>query len=141
MMRIHLISQILKPTYAVTSNGGNILVDGQPDLEWQASVVARVNESSEHVQDVRILLDRVLSPDALVTRLHRHLVATAEEDEVAVLDVRRHRRVLLTQALGRHCQRLGGVAELARAREDVGEGGQRSRSGSSASCRGTEIST
>ena len=29
--RIHLISQMLKPTYAVTSNGGNILIDGQPD--------------------------------------------------------------------------------------------------------------
>ncbi|MDQ0901771.1 HAD family hydrolase [Paenibacillus sp. V4I7] len=61
--RIHLISQMLKPAYAVTSNGGNILIDGHPDLEWQASVVARVSETSEHVQDVRILLDRVLSPE------------------------------------------------------------------------------
>lgn len=65
--RIHLISQMLKPTYAVTSNGGNILIDGQPDLEWQASVVARVSESSDHVQDVRILLDQVLSPEWVIS--------------------------------------------------------------------------
>lgn len=65
--RIHLISQMLKPTYAVTSNGGNILIDGHPDLEWQASVIARVSESSDHVQDVRILLDRVLSPEWVIS--------------------------------------------------------------------------
>lgn len=65
--RIHLISQMLKPKYAVTSNGGNILIDGHPDLKWQASVVARVSESSEHVQDVRILLDRVLNPEWVIS--------------------------------------------------------------------------
>jgi hydroxymethylpyrimidine pyrophosphatase-like HAD family hydrolase len=64
--RIHLISQMLTPTYAVTSNGGNIVIDGHPDLEWHASIVARVSESSVHVEDVRKLMDQVLNPDWVI---------------------------------------------------------------------------
>lgn len=65
--RIHLISQMLKPTYAVTSNGGNIVIDGHPDLEWQASILARVSETSAHVKDVNRLMKQVLSPEWVIS--------------------------------------------------------------------------
>lgn len=65
--RIHLISQMLKPAYAVTSNGGNIVIDGTPDLEWQTSIFARVSETSAHVKDVSRLMDQVLSPEWVIS--------------------------------------------------------------------------
>ncbi|GFZ77403.1 hypothetical protein GCM10008018_23670 [Paenibacillus marchantiophytorum] len=61
-LRIHLISQMVKPQYAVTSNGGNIVVAGHPDPDWQAAIAARVSETSVHVQDVLTLTDKVLNP-------------------------------------------------------------------------------
>ncbi|NQX68919.1 hydrolase [Paenibacillus alba] len=64
--RIHVISQMLKPKYAVTSNGGNIMIDGQPDPDWQASMVGRVNETSVHVEDVRALMAQVLHPEWVI---------------------------------------------------------------------------
>lgn len=36
--RIHLFSQTIRPKYAVTSNGGNILVNGEVDKVWQEHI-------------------------------------------------------------------------------------------------------
>ncbi|MDD9271228.1 HAD family hydrolase [Paenibacillus sp. GCM10023248] len=65
--RIHLVSQILKPAYAVTSNGGNIVIDGQPDLEWQSHILNLVKQSSSHVEEVRRLMEQVLHPEWVIS--------------------------------------------------------------------------
>ncbi|TXK84796.1 HAD family hydrolase [Paenibacillus sp. N3.4] len=64
--RVHLFSQMLKPAYAVTSNGGNIIVQGKPDLDWHASILARRSESSVPAQDVENIMGRVLSPEWVI---------------------------------------------------------------------------
>ncbi len=46
------------PGYAVTSNGGNLLVDGVPDLDWRTSLASRISESgcslAEVVQELTV---------------------------------------------------------------------------------------
>ncbi|KRF09667.1 hypothetical protein ASG89_15750 [Paenibacillus sp. Soil766] len=61
--RIHLISQILKPQYAVTSNGGNMLIDGKVDTEWRNLVRTRLSETSVPVEDILPVMDSVLRQD------------------------------------------------------------------------------
>ena len=43
--------------FAIVASGGGILVDGQPDLEWAASVVARLDGVSSPVAAVREVFD------------------------------------------------------------------------------------
>lgn len=89
--RIHVMSQILKPAYAVTSNGGNIVINGQPDLDWQASILSRVKQSSSHVDEVRRLMDQVLHPDWVISSSYcddlffSHIV---QRDKIPQLEVR-----------------------------------------------------
>ncbi|OCT16674.1 hypothetical protein A8709_08350 [Paenibacillus pectinilyticus] len=65
--RIHLISQMLKPKYAVTSNGGNVLVDGQVDVEWRDFVRSRVRETSTPVEDILPVMQDVLHQDWVIS--------------------------------------------------------------------------
>lgn len=65
--RIHLISQIMKPKYAVTSNGGNILIDGLVDTEWRDLVKNRVRETSLPVEDALLVMNEVLQQDWVVS--------------------------------------------------------------------------
>lgn len=44
--------------YAVTSNGGNILVDNEPDLRWRAGVDARISDSGPPLREVTAELAR-----------------------------------------------------------------------------------
>lgn len=44
--------------YAVTSNGGNILVDSEPDLRWRARVDARIRHSGPPLHEVTTELAR-----------------------------------------------------------------------------------
>ncbi|MBJ8347635.1 HAD family hydrolase [Antrihabitans sp. YC2-6] len=48
--RIHLPGEPFR--YAITSNGGNILVDGAPDHEWRSAVVDATNASGASLDDV-----------------------------------------------------------------------------------------
>lgn len=43
--RIFMISEYIKPKYAVVSNGGNILIDGEIDEEWNAVIKEKVSRS------------------------------------------------------------------------------------------------
>ncbi|PPF75401.1 HAD family hydrolase [Subtercola sp. Z020] len=45
------------PAYAVTSNGGVLLVDGEPDAAWSASVRRRLAEQSAPIAEVTALLE------------------------------------------------------------------------------------
>ena len=40
--RIEIFREEIKPTYAIVSNGGNILVNGEPLMEWQAIIKERL---------------------------------------------------------------------------------------------------
>ncbi|MDO3408526.1 HAD family hydrolase [Saccharibacillus sp. CPCC 101409] len=59
--RIFYIRETLNPQYAVTSNGGNVLVDGKPDPDWQRHV-AEALARSEDAEKVIEAFDRISSP-------------------------------------------------------------------------------
>lgn len=65
--RIHLISQILKPQYAVTSNGGNMLINGKVNTEWRDHVRTRVSETSAAVEDMLPVMHGVLGQDWVIS--------------------------------------------------------------------------
>ncbi|MFB2556927.1 HAD family hydrolase [Herbiconiux liangxiaofengii] len=44
------------PAFAVTSNGGEILVDGEPDVEWSAVVHAEVAQNAAPLAEIAALL-------------------------------------------------------------------------------------
>ena len=46
------------PEYAITSNGGNILVDGRPDENWRRATASVVSSCDATVSDVRQELER-----------------------------------------------------------------------------------
>lgn len=50
--RIHTIANIIKPKYAITSNGGTILIDGQPDIEWDHLIRRRLSVTSLPNEDM-----------------------------------------------------------------------------------------
>ena len=43
--------------YAIVASGGGILVDGEPDLAWAASVLARLRSTASPLAEVHELLD------------------------------------------------------------------------------------
>lgn len=49
--------------YAITSNGGNILVDGTPDLRWRAGVEDAVRDGGATLSTVAAELGTRISPD------------------------------------------------------------------------------
>lgn len=50
--RIHLFQDTVIPDYAVTSNGGNILVNGEVDLQWRRHIGSRVAKESAGAGEV-----------------------------------------------------------------------------------------
>lgn len=46
------------PTYAITSNGGNILIDGRPDQQWHRSTASAIADCQVNLADVRAELKR-----------------------------------------------------------------------------------
>lgn len=60
--RIFHITRTFNPEYAITSNGGNILFEGSPDLEWSTLVQASLKTSADH-QEVKALFDELSSPE------------------------------------------------------------------------------
>jgi hydroxymethylpyrimidine pyrophosphatase-like HAD family hydrolase len=50
--RIHTITKTFKPKYAITSNGGNILIDGQQDKEWNHLIQQKISQTSLHHEDL-----------------------------------------------------------------------------------------
>lgn len=58
------------PRFAVAANGGALLVDGAPDLDWSAAVASTLAASAEPLEAVWEHLDRVFDP-AWTTALRR----------------------------------------------------------------------
>jgi len=69
--RVTIFSEVLRPTYAVTSNGGNILIDGKVDEEWAQHIRDSISSGS-------MAMDQVIGEFEKLTHeswFHRGLVA------------------------------------------------------------------
>ncbi|CAL9562385.1 HAD family hydrolase [Streptomyces sp. enrichment culture] len=71
-----------QPTYAICTNGGHILVDGEPDRDWHARVLARLADECAPLAEVQEHLLRTADP----VWVRKHRVA---EDLFAYLVVER----------------------------------------------------
>ncbi|MFB5268463.1 HAD family hydrolase [Paenibacillus enshidis] len=60
--RIFYIQEFLKPKYAVTSNGGKVLVNGVMDREWSAQIQRALMESASF-EEVRRAFEQISSPE------------------------------------------------------------------------------
>ncbi|WP_037283695.1 HAD family hydrolase [Saccharibacillus sacchari] len=67
--RIFYIRETFKPKYAVTSNGGNVLIDGASDPDWQRHVGEALTRS-ENAEKVIEAFDRISSPDWVKSYRH-----------------------------------------------------------------------
>ena len=61
------------PPYAITTNGGTILVDGAPDPEWSRTLQARLSADAAPLAEVRALLEDPTATDWILR------VRTAED--------------------------------------------------------------
>lgn len=50
--RIKLFQNEIKPKFAIVSNGGTILIDGKPDLEWGKLIQRRISQTSLPKEDM-----------------------------------------------------------------------------------------
>lgn len=57
------------PRFAITTNGGTILVDGRPDADWAHALQARLSEQAAPLAEVRALLEDPAAA-AWILRVH-----------------------------------------------------------------------
>lgn len=67
--RIFYIRENFRPKYAVTSNGGNVLIDGVPDPDWQRHVADALTRSEE-AKKVIEAFERLSSPEWVKSYRH-----------------------------------------------------------------------
>ncbi len=65
--RINLFQETLIPDYAVTSNGGNILVGGVVDQEWRSHIGRLVEQNSAEAAEVREIVRAVVHTDWIIS--------------------------------------------------------------------------
>lgn len=65
--RINLFQETVIPDYAVTSNGGNILIGGVVDKEWRESIGRLVARHSAGAEEVRSYIKAVLREDWIIS--------------------------------------------------------------------------
>ncbi|WP_026694414.1 hypothetical protein [Peribacillus kribbensis] len=61
--RISLFQKKIVPKYAVVSNGGTILVDGEEDREWAGILRKKLEAESAHFEEIMNEFERVRHPD------------------------------------------------------------------------------
>lgn len=66
--RIHIFQSECIPKYAVTSNGGNIIVDGQVDDEWNLHMRSLLRQQAATPEEILNLFDDVLSPEWVINQ-------------------------------------------------------------------------
>lgn len=64
--RINLFQETLIPDYAVTSNGGNILVGGVVDLEWRAAIGRLIERRSAAAEEAGRLVHSVVRDEWII---------------------------------------------------------------------------
>jgi len=65
--RINLFQETVIPDYAITSNGGNILVGGEVDREWRESVGRLVVSQSAGAEEVRFIVRSALREEWIIS--------------------------------------------------------------------------
>ena len=60
--RISLFHQKIKPTYAVVSNGGNLIINGVVDKAWQGIIDMKMNQLCLNTEDMRANLQELCHP-------------------------------------------------------------------------------
>ncbi|MFC5469378.1 HAD family hydrolase [Cohnella suwonensis] len=65
--RIHGVSADLRPRYAVVSNGGRVLVDGQSDVSWENGMKAALRSRCAPREEIDGLFDKLV-PEGMVRR-------------------------------------------------------------------------
>ncbi|HEY4430759.1 MAG TPA: HAD family hydrolase [Paenibacillus sp.] len=65
--RINLFQETVIPDYAVTSNGGNILIGGVVDREWRESIGRLVARHSATAEEVRSYIKDVVREDWIIS--------------------------------------------------------------------------
>ncbi|MGE7614254.1 MULTISPECIES: HAD family hydrolase [Paenibacillus] len=65
--RINLFQETVIPDYAVTSNGGNILIGGVVDKEWRESIDRLVARHSAGAEEVRSYIKAVVREDWIIS--------------------------------------------------------------------------
>ncbi|MCL6604103.1 MAG: hydrolase [Paenibacillus sp.] len=58
--RINLFQETVIPKYAVTSNGGNILIEGKVDMDWRTFIGRQVELHSAPAEDIRFIVRSAL---------------------------------------------------------------------------------
>ncbi|MDN4604899.1 HAD family hydrolase [Paenibacillus sp. F6_3S_P_1C] len=61
--RIQIFQQDVIPAYAVTSNGGNVLIEGEVDQSWNDYVRSQLQQHSAEAVEVRQMFSDVLNSD------------------------------------------------------------------------------
>lgn len=67
--RITIFKEELKPSYAITSNGGKVLINGQLDLDWQQHIAQQMNALTLRHEEVHVNFSTYLQ-DASILRTH-----------------------------------------------------------------------
>jgi hypothetical protein len=71
--------------YAIAANGGHLLVDGIPDLDWAKRVRTRLAASGRRMEDIRVMADELAAAGSWVRTIREadgffvYLVATGRE--------------------------------------------------------------
>ncbi|MEK4471943.1 hydrolase [Paenibacillus sp. FSL R7-0048] len=65
--RINLFQDTIIPDYAITSNGGNILIGGEVDKSWRASVGRLVQNESAAAEEVRMHVWSVVHEEWIIS--------------------------------------------------------------------------
>ena len=75
----------IEPRLAITSNGGNILVDGKPDEEWQATMTSAIRDGGVGFDEVRHeLKQRAHDEWVLKRRIGDHLFCYVVVDQLTM---------------------------------------------------------
>lgn len=77
--RISLFREEIRPTYAITCNGGVVLKDGNVDIYWQDYVRAKIDGSTASVEDVKRKIEETagsswLEPIHVVDRFFVYMI-------------------------------------------------------------------
>ncbi|MBT2289902.1 hydrolase [Paenibacillus albidus] len=92
--RINLFQETVIPDYAITSNGGNILVNGVVDTSWRAAVGKLVESGSAAAEEVRVRVRSVVQEEWIISErycdelfytyvVHRDLLPLDEINQLA----------------------------------------------------------
>ena len=65
--RIHLFQGVLNSTYAITSNGGNILVNGIVDEVWNRGIQKKVQQSAIAAEEARQYFEPIMNEEWVVS--------------------------------------------------------------------------